>query len=135
MSGVRGKEFDRWNGLKKELERERPNEPKTFFHEREIWWAALGENLGWEECGKNENFERPVVIIRKFNNDVFLAIPTTTTIREGKHYYNYKRDGEEYSAILSQIKMCDRARLLRKVGYMPKNHYLGLKLKFLRLVI
>jgi hypothetical protein len=31
-----------------------------YFREKEIWWACLGANIGFEQNGKNENFERPI---------------------------------------------------------------------------
>ena len=31
--------------------------------------------MGFEEDGKNDNFVRPVLVLKKFNNDMFLGIP------------------------------------------------------------
>src|SRR3989344_1315008 len=70
------KEYDDWNKLKKSLSTKKSN---VFFHEREIWFCSLGKNIGYEEDGKNELFERPILIIRKFNNSIFLAIPLTSS--------------------------------------------------------
>ena len=39
------------------------------FAEGEIWWVSLGQNVGYEANGKNEKFERPVLVVRKFNKD------------------------------------------------------------------
>lgn len=33
----------------------------TKFSEGQIWWAALGKNVGVEINGKNKDFSRPVV--------------------------------------------------------------------------
>ncbi len=44
----------------------KPNKHEIYFNEREIWWAHLGVNVGYEQDGKNDNFERPVLIIKKF---------------------------------------------------------------------
>ncbi len=57
------KDFDRWNNQKKVIQQ--LNNQGILFSEREVWWCALGENIGDEENGKNELFERPVLIIRK----------------------------------------------------------------------
>jgi len=78
------KQFDLWNGLKKKLHATR-HEP--FLHEREIWICSLGANIGYEQDGKNENFARPVLVIKKFNNDIFLAVPLSSKVKEGKYYY------------------------------------------------
>lgn len=127
------KDFDNWNEQKKVLQKDRASAP--FFHDREVWWCSLGVNIGWEEDGKNENFERPVLVLQKFNNDIFLGLPTTTTIRKGKFFHTYKFAGEEYSVILSQVRLLDKGRLLRKVGYLTKEHYQEVKLKFMKLIL
>ena len=42
---------------------------------KDIWWVSVGVNVGFEEDGKNDNFVRPVLVLKKFNNDMFLGIP------------------------------------------------------------
>ncbi len=66
------KDFENWNKLKQKLE-SRKNIPT--FKEREIWWCSIGVNIGCEEDGKNQLFNRPILIIRKFNNNMFLGAP------------------------------------------------------------
>jgi hypothetical protein len=61
------KYFDLWNTAKQNLDIKILDE-KFRVHEREIWWCSMGVNIGDEEDGKNELFERPVLILRKFNN-------------------------------------------------------------------
>ena len=61
------KDFQKWHSEKEKLHA-RSNAP--FFHEREIWWCSLGLNVGFEQDGKNDNFERPVLVLRRFNRDV-----------------------------------------------------------------
>ena len=56
-----GKEFDRWNERKKVLHEA---DFGRYVHEREVWWCALGVNIGVEADGKHENFERPVLVLR-----------------------------------------------------------------------
>ena len=106
-------DYDNWSKLKKSLSREKS---KIFFHEREIWYCSLGKNIGYEEDGKNELFERPILIIKKFNNDIFLSIPLTSSQKDNIYYYKYKLNSKEYSSILSQIRLLDRKRLSRKIG-------------------
>ena len=43
------KDFDSWNGEKKNLEQIGHN--NLVFHEREIWWCSIGVNLGDEQDG------------------------------------------------------------------------------------
>ena len=106
------KNFDKWNSLKKELHKKR-NIP--FFHEREIWWCALGLNIGFEEDGKNENFERPVLIVRVFSREVLWVLPMTSQNKEGKYYYKFYYKSCKYFVILSQLRLISSRRLLRKV--------------------
>ncbi len=54
---------------------------KKYFLEREIWWAGIGSNVGHEEDGKNKGFERPVLILKKFNKYLVLIIPLSSKIK------------------------------------------------------
>lgn len=57
------KDFDTWSKEKKTLEQE--GHDSLVFHEREIWWCSIGINVGDEQDGKNERFERPVLVLKK----------------------------------------------------------------------
>lgn len=114
------KEYDDWNKLKKDLSTKKSN---AFFHKREIWFCSLGKNIGYEEDGKNELFERPVLVIRKFNNEIFLAIPLTSSKKDNKYYHQYELNGKKYAAILSQIRLLDRKRLSRKIGMIAESDF------------
>lgn len=91
------------------------NNSKLYFSEREIWWASLGANIGHEQDGKNEKFERPVLILKVFNRDIFWALPITSKEKTGKYYYKFEYNGNKYSVILSQIRLISSKRLLRKI--------------------
>ena len=89
------------------------------FKEWEIWWCAIGENVGTEINGKGRNFSRPVIIFKKFNRFSLVAIPLTTKNHVDKYpdryiYFKFK-DKEEYAAI-HQIKNISAFRLQRKIG-------------------
>ncbi len=73
-------DYDNWNNLKKDTSKKN----RVFFDKGEIWFLSMGKNIGDEEDGKNQNFERPVLITRKFNNNVFLSVPLTSQPKEGK---------------------------------------------------
>lgn len=62
------KNFQKWHDKKSQIDdiKERP-----FFHEREVWFCHLGANIGFEQDGKGEDFLRPILVVRKFNNEVF----------------------------------------------------------------
>ena len=58
------KNFDKWNDIKKSVN----NKPDNLgVHKREVWWMTLGLNVGVETDGKHENFERPVLVLKRFN--------------------------------------------------------------------
>ncbi|HCY18007.1 MAG: 2,4-dihydroxyhept-2-ene-1,7-dioic acid aldolase [Candidatus Nomurabacteria bacterium GW2011_GWF2_35_12] len=114
------KEYDNWNKLKKDLS---TKESKIFFHEREVWYCSLGKNIGYEEDGKNELFERPILIVRKFNNDIFLAIPLTSSKKDNKYYHQYEFSGKTFAGILSQIRLLDSRRLSRKIGMIKESDF------------
>ena len=65
-----------------------------YFKEREIWWSSLGLNIGYEEDGKNIMFERPVLILKKFNHDFLWALPLTSRHKKGKYYYQFEYQGK-----------------------------------------
>ncbi len=104
------KDFDGWNSKKNEIHL---REVTIFFHEREVRWCSLGLNIGYEQDGKHENFERPVLILKKFNRQTALVVPITSRIKDNKYYICFKKDDELYSVIISQIKLISSKRLLR----------------------
>ena len=125
------KDFDKWNNLKKITDN---IENKKTFHEREIWFIRIGENIGFEQNGKGKEFLRPVIIYKKFSKNVFLGIPLTKAEKEGKFYsvFTFKR---KYSnAILSQIRLFDSKRLKYKVGKMSVGDYNRVKRKLIELI-
>ena len=69
------KDFDNWGVVKKRLNCIRN---LRTFNEREIWWCSVGLNIGYEIYGKNELFNRPVLIIKKFSSSIFLGLPLTS---------------------------------------------------------
>jgi mRNA interferase MazF len=91
----------------------------VYFDEREIWWASIGRNVGTEENGKHDLFERPVIILKRLSRDQLLAIPITTKIRSGNWYYSFDSYGEPRCALLHQIRVLSSKRLNRKVDILP----------------
>jgi mRNA interferase MazF len=114
------KNFNDWNLLKINIDNEDRSAKTLYFHEREIWWASLGLNIGHEQDGKNINFERPVLVIKKFNQEVLWIVPLTSKLKANKKFY-YKLTGDlglekDSVVIMSQIKLISCKRLLRKIG-------------------
>ena len=111
------KDFDQWNEVKKSLESRLDVDKRYFFNEGEVWWCALGLNIGFEEDGKGIHFERPILIVKKFNQSIFLAVPLTTTLKKGSPYYFPITSPDEImrSIIISQIRLIDIHRLTLKM--------------------
>ena len=114
-----------WTKLKIRLHHKDQHAP--FFFEREIWWASLGSNIGVEEDGKNELFERPVIITRVFNLDLVWVVPLTSKLKNGKFYFPFVHEGKTYSAILSQMKPLSTKRLIRKIRTISLNDFVEMK--------
>ena len=109
------KDFDNWNELKKKIDLEN-NKPDKFPKKGEIWMCSLGKNIGYEQNGSGDSFSRPVLIIKKFNNQMFLCVPLSTKQKDFDFYYNYiDPNNQKVSVILAQIKLISVKRLKRKL--------------------
>jgi mRNA interferase MazF len=118
------KEFDRWGSEKKTLH---VRHDAPFYHEREIWWCALGVNVGFEQDGTGKRFDRPVVIIKGFSRQTLFAVPLTGKKKSGRFHFPIGAvDGREASAILSQVRVIDTKRLLRKVRMLDDDTFADL---------
>jgi mRNA interferase MazF len=106
------KDFDTWNEKKKIID---ATEFRAFVHEREIWWCSLGLNVGDEEDGKNDLFERPVLVLKKFNRNIILTAPLTTRVKNNKYYFPFKHDGTQFAVVLSQLRLISTKRLTRRI--------------------
>lgn len=125
------KDFDKWNIQKKIAD---GMDNKKTFHEREVWFIKIGENIGFEQNGKGGEFLRPVIVYKKFSKNVFLGIPLTKTIKEGKFYSSFEFQGRKSNAILSQIRLFDSKRLKYKVGKMSVGDFRKTKQKLIELI-
>ena len=111
------KNFDEWNILKKKTEiKKRPNVKMG-----DIFWCRFGLNIGNEFDGKDKNFLRPVIIIKKYNNEVVFVLPLTTKMHKGDWYYDVCISGKDGQVILNQGKTIDVKRLENKIGSLSEN--------------
>ena len=119
------KNFDKWNNLKRETNQK---EKILYFHPRQIWFIRLGQNVGFEQDGKGNEYLRPVIVLKKFNRRVFWAVPLTTNLKQGNLYFPVNNSGGKRAmAILSQIRLIDAKRLKYKIGDIEKNVFAELK--------
>ena len=118
-------DFDKWGIAKKTAHLKNNN---VGFKEREIFWVRLGKNIGSEEFGKGNEFQRPVIIIKKLTKDLFFGIPLTSKIKNGSYFYTFEfkdKKGKIHknTAMLLQLKSFDKKRLMSRIGTMPKNNF------------
>jgi mRNA interferase MazF len=109
------KDFDNWSEKKKQADKKDLGR-NLFLYEREVWWCSLGVNIGVEIDGKNENFERPVLIIKKFNGLMFWGIPLTSKAKVNPYVIQVEHEKGVSYANVSQLRLLSSKRILRKVG-------------------
>ena len=127
--------YDKWNKIKKQIHKENII---LGYKNRDIFYMKMGENIGFEQNGKGENFVRPVVIIKGFNENMFFGVPLSTKIKDGKFYYTFEFKKQNTTiinnALLSQMKLFSTKRLLNKIGIINQDDFKNLKIKFKKLI-
>ncbi len=108
------KQFLEWIGIKQKLDTHEYNPP--LITEGDMYWCAVGENVGIEVSGKDRHFTRPVIILKKFGRLGFLGIPTTTKERSGSWYVSFVHKGVHETAMLNQARVFSYKRLDKKMG-------------------
>ena len=126
------KDFDTWNKEKKELEN--IGHDTLSFHEREIWWCSIGLNVGDEQDGKNELFERPILILKKFNNRIAWVLPMSTKEKDGIYYYSLTHNEKVFTVILSQLRLISVKRFRRFIRKISPNQFKIIKNKLIGLI-
>jgi len=121
------KDFSNWNILKQELD-DKDNAP--LFKEREIWWCSVGVNVGYEIFGKDEQFTRPVLVLRKFSKFTFFGLPLTSSKKDFPSYFPLDFRGKEGSVLLDQGRTIDARRLVRRMGRLKETEALEIKTAF-----
>jgi len=125
-------EFDRWSIIKKQID---TKSASPFFKSRDIFFMKVGKNIGYEENGKGNSFRRPVLVLKKFNKDVFWGIPFSTTKKKGDYYFHFSFiKNKESAALLSQVRLFDARRLIHKKGMINKDDYGLIKQKISNLL-
>ena len=127
--------FNSWNILKQTKHFSK----KTIgIKERDIVFIHMGQNVGYEQDGKGDEFLRPIVITKAFNKDMFLGIALTTKIKEDRFHFKFRFTNKNNTcidncAILSQVKFYDTKRIKYKTGTMNKDDFLNMYEKFLEI--
>ena len=119
------KKFDEWNRVKKKTQL---NKRKLGIKPRDIFWAKIGQNIGSEEYGKDDNFARPVIIIRKLTHDLFIGIPLTSTLKDNDYFHSFEYENRsngltKNSAMILQVRTFSIKRLMNKTGVICKEDF------------
>jgi mRNA interferase MazF len=117
-------QFDDWNSTKK---KSHYKENQVGFKEREIFWARIGQNIGAEEYGKGNEFQRPVLILRKLTSNIFIGIPLTSTLKNNDYFHSFeyttKKGKISSTAMILQLKTFDKKRLMTRIGMLNKEDF------------
>ena len=124
--------FKQWMWQKISIHQKEKN---PFYKEREIWWSQFGQNIGDEENGKGQNFMRPVIIVRKYNKNLALVLPTSSKVKNNPYYYKINYKNTDYSVLLSQSRTIDTKRLKNKIADLPTNDFKKLQIAFVESIL
>ena len=121
------KDFDRWNGIKKATDAAE-EDARLFYREGEIWWVRLGKNIGYELDGKRREFTQPVIVLKKYNQYSFLALPLTTAQKRNPYRLPIGIvGGKDAFASLSQLRNIDSKRLVLKITHVEHDVLAAIK--------
>lgn len=103
----------------------------AYPRERQIWWVSLGQNIGVEINGKNNRFERPVLVLKKYNDDACLVLPLSSKNKVGSFYFQFKNSNSEISVVnLSQARSISSKRFIRKIEKISTEDFDEVKTRF-----
>lgn len=111
------------------------------YREGEIYWFYFGNNIGVEEDGKHELYNRPAIIIRGFSDALIWVIPLSRTKRNGEYYFTFTQHTPKHGcktskAILSQMRPFDTSRIGGKlVGWVDESTLDKIKIKVAELLL
>ncbi len=117
--------YDNWNHKKQEIKSSQ--NPIVYFKEREIWWCSVGLNIGFEENGKGELFNRPVLILRKYGPYTFIGVPISNTTKAGSFYFRLNTRNVSGTCLLTHIRLFDSKRLTQKIETMQISDFFKIK--------
>ena len=118
------KDFDNWNGKKKETH----HRDGRFYHEREVWWCSLGANVGFEQDGRGDLFLRPVLVVKGLSVHTCIAVPLTTSASTHPMRVALGTVGEETAfAVISQLRVLDTRRFTERLTVLDKQTFSGVR--------
>ncbi len=124
------KDFDKWNTSKKKINKKL----RPIIKQGKIYWCNLGVNVGVEQDGKGDNFQRLVIVIKKFSSQFVLVAPLTSQPHCGNWYLDIQLLSKNSQVILNQIKPIDTKRLLEEVGEISEQKVKEIIQKYILLI-
>ncbi len=109
--------YDEWNNIKKKISNK---EQQILFKEGEVWWMSLGLNIGEEMYGKDHNFSRPVIVLKKLTSKTCIVLPLSTKQKQGTWYFNLILQNKIQTISLHQIRFVSVKRFIKKVAQIPE---------------
>lgn len=126
------KDFDGWIRVKKSVHY---YGRMPSIKEGEVWWCAVGENVGVEINGKSEAFSRPVLVMKKLSRFGFLGVPLTSQFHTGNWYTEFVFKNKRQFASIAQIRVFSVSRLYKKIGTAPNSDLQLIKADFRKLYL
>jgi len=123
------KNFKDWSTEKESLHC--GDSPNIFPKVRQIWFAKIGVNIGFESDGKGE-YTRPILIMAKIGS-LFWCLPLTS--KNKKDWFHHKLESVKFKkykdsiVMLSQARILDKKRLLKWIGTVNKEEFLIIQKK------
>ena len=125
------KDFDGWNQNKQNIDN---NLDSKLINEREIWWCNLGLNIGDKQNGKYPNYERPVLILKKFSNRLCVVLPLSSKAGNVRFYKKIFYKNRVGYIIISQIRVMSTKRLSRLIDRLDYKQFSVIKLQSIEIL-
>jgi mRNA-degrading endonuclease toxin of MazEF toxin-antitoxin module len=106
----------------------------VFAHVGDIWWSHVGVNLGSEICGKNQPYERPVLVLHAFTNTLLLIAPLTTKNKNTNNHVKIIFRKTTSFAMLEHVKTISTKRLSRRMGRLDKDIFRKVCVKYKEII-
>ncbi len=114
---------------------------RFFVNAREIWFVKMGQNIGYEENGKDK-FLRPVLVLKKVGNMFFTVALTSRGKNSHPFYYKFKdiqlhnpRYADSSYAIMSQARVMDKRIFFEYAGNISSEEFEVIKQKLRTLLL
>jgi mRNA interferase MazF len=120
--------YDDWN-IRKQYLQETSVTDKIYFKEGDIWWCALGINIGSESFGKGHHFRRPILVIKKLSAELCIALPLTSREKEGSWFVDITLEDQKRWVMLYQIRSLHKKRFQYKIATLNDEDFRRVKEK------